>query len=875
MTALKRLAFVFFALLILIPNESFSAELTYVDPSALSSDAFDKCKQRIMTAGSEDFKSFSPNRIVEDCQSFPLADDIFVQIIGALVGPEFVNILDSYTALTGEAHGFDPASTLFIVAMPMHEVFYAYNYLMLSILIFFISLSIAFQVYKWASGDFKLGLKEFTSKKLLNYAIITTLSTPIFGWMTLIQAFGLLVIVMLGYVAKLSVTYLFLASFFANAALEIKEELNLNVKSDFGSTIYLYQCDLSRREGVISVVQNSLGTKDVSQLKSNPIYSCLTSGTPSSEIRELLDNGEDSGISFSVIPAPLVSTEKCLTQYEPELRKMGYEKADACGYAEFKIPRNTAYPESVERAISLYMNEDINKGQRELALLFHEYECRTGDIKVENNEIITRCLIPKISGSNYVYGEKEDPITEVVNLNSYSTRLTEASLDLFLSDLKSKMEKLQNSVLADSSKLMNHLTDLIAPTVDESDLPQGLKDKLARARESIAKSSSDDASSLGFSEEDASYLVNNIKRGVWTSSSLFFDGLTDDLDDEIVVSAMRDTYSVKTGSWIDAKLSAAFEYASHYSVPSVASLLSLMSMDSVVSSSSVESSVSTGDTLLSGYIIPRLGVYTDNIGCWFKQSECVTPPLNPFRSLGKRGSDLIDESLSRIIGIKFLSAMVNTFLDVPVLNEKIPGYQKFMILETLGDMVFIYFLIGIILAIVIPLIPFLKLMVMMINWGMDILRELLSLQAKIVISVVSNHGRGVLADDVVESFRRIIGLGLYFLFILLGVLVMFLMFSFLYSINIFLVGALSSVVSWGGDPTVVETMVINVIMDLIITFVLVYEVIKCTPFIEKIPKSMAEQFGIKLTNSDAVVNQMYEFMKHRVPSFLADSFIRH
>lgn len=873
---IKKALYIFVLLGMLFSVNAYSASTPgYVDPDALSTEAFEKCKYRVMNAGSEDFRNFDPNRIVEACHSFPLSDDVFVQILGALIGKEFVALLDVYTGLTGEPHGFDENESLFVVAMPMHETFYAFNYLMLGIILFGILVSVVFQVVKWAKGDFKVSIENWSSTKLVNYVIVVLITTPVIGWMTILQALALMVIILLGYIAKLSVTYLFLAVFFSNVASEINKELELNAKSDFGSTIFLYQCDLSRREDVLSSIQNHLGTKNIDVLATNPVYRCLTNGGTSAHKRFDLPNSNLEYAVLGVTPAVLAQTQSCLDTYKEDLVKIGYNQSDTCGYAQFKVPRNSAYPTSMDNAISLYMSSEITNEQRRLAIKFHEYNCRTGDIKGEDGGIISECLIPRIAGSAYTYEYLEDEITEEKNLVNYSTKLTSESLKIFLGSLKASLASLQSSVISDPVKLMNHLKDLISPFDGEEDLPQGTRDKLERIREEMSHRISGPESSLGFSEKDAEYLVNNIKRGAWTSSSLFFDGLTDDLNDEIVVSSMKDTYAIRTGSWINDILSEGVEKLTDFSAPNVASLLSLNEMNSITSESSVDTIVPGDDTVLSGLVIPRLGVYTDNLGCWFEQSECVTPSLNPFRELGQRGTTLMDQALVRMLGIKFLAKVIDIFVDIPVLNEKKTGYQKFMVLETLNELVFIYFLLGLILAIIIPAIPFLKLMVMMINWGLDIIRELLALQVKVTVSVFGNHGKDTLSQDIKESLSRIVGLGFYFLFILIGLMVMFLMFSFLYSINIFFVGALSSVVSWGGDATVVEAMVINVVMDVIVTFVLIYEVVKCSPYIEKIPKSMAEHFGVKVSNSDAVVDQIYQFLKQRVPVFFADSFIRH
>jgi hypothetical protein len=816
------------------------------DASTSSQLAFEECKAKIMTLNGQDIERINPNEVISACQKFPLSDDVFVQVLGAIVGPDLVVLLDMYTALTGKAHGFVENSSLFTVATPLHATFKALNYLFFGVLIILISFSVAAQSLRWQGGNFKIKLSDWTASRAVDYATSIFLSLPMFGWMTPLQGLGILIIILLGYVAKMAVAYVFLAAFFGNVTTEIKAETENAFKYSFGKAIVLYECDMRRREGLIAEIQNQLGSRKKSVLETNSLYTCLTSTGAGTETYRRLESVSPSIATYEYMPAALNQTQKCVVDNrESLLSKWGVDDPDKCGAITLTVPINENHPGSKDTAKSLYASPAVNTAQREIAMQYHQYKCRVGEREEQKDSAVTSCMKPIINGDRYTYAFIANEITGDDELTYYREPLTALSKETFVEDIKKKLAVLQSLISNNTSLLLQHLKDLMASGLDAS-ASRGTEAETQRARDRLLNELNGE-STLGVSESDAEYLVNNIKRGVWTSSSLFFDGLADGLNEEVLVDRIKDVYNVEFGPAIDQTL----EYWDIFKT-----YMSLTDLE-------FESGALRGQdsSLISGTILPRVNLYTENASCWFKQSACETQPLNPFTYLAKQGVDLVDEALYKIFAIRvieFSGKLIMGFGNNPKKN-------RLMLFQTVEELVWVYFILGAALCVLIPGIPFLKLMAMMINWAYDVARELISLQIKIAFSPLSEHGDGVLAADIKEAFNRLIGLGLYFLFILVGVAITFLMFSFLYSINVFLVGVLSNIVNWGGELTVLDGMILNVVFDIIIVFLLVYEIKKCTPFMEKIPKELAEHFGIKVSNSDGVVDQAINFIKREFP----------
>jgi hypothetical protein len=831
---------------------------TYVTASAKRIDAIEACKSMIMTAGPDGFERMSSRKLIDACDDFPLSDDIFVQILGAIIGQDFVLLLDVYSGLTGNDHGFDSEETLFSVAKPLHDVFGAINLLFFGFFIALTLINIGIQVFVRSSGDDSMTMREWVLGRLPSVGLTGLLTAPIIGWMTPLQALALVFIVMMGFLAKLAVTYLFLAAFFGNVAGEIKKSVKWDIEAGVGKSILMYSCDLSRRESLISSIQVQIGSRGRVELESNGLFQCLTSGASVNNKLITLDSVVDGVVRYEFTPSSLVQTQNCIDTHAADLSSWGAFIPEPCGTVDIQLPNNTAVPNSVNNVIELYSNGSTSKTLRNVALMFNEYTCRTAEsMRDFQGGVVSMCLMAELAGSAYRYEFKSDKLTGTDEVAFYSNPLVGGEKDVFLSKLNMEVSSLQDGVSGNTPGMMKHLRDLVAPFANEADLPTSTKKKLIAVRSQF--DSDDTGSAIGVSEVDVDFLVNNIRKGAWASSSLFYGSMSDGMNDARVVELLKNTYRPAPNANYDNLLSS--------------DLRRLSSMSSGDTFSDIQDLSVKSASAVGGFIIPRIDLYTSSLGCWYQQRDCDAPPLNPFTYLGERGAQLIDQAITGYLASSLIHTtskmLLGVYKKLPKKKEK-NIHAKVMFFETLAEFQMLYIILGVVLAIIIPLIPLLKLMVMMLNWSLDVIKELIGLQIKLGLSPLSNHGDEVISQDVRESFHRLIGLGYYFLFVVVGLIVVFFMYSFLFALNVFLVGSLFFSVTSGSSLSAIDSMVLNMVFDVIITFLLVFEVIKCSPYMEKVPKAIVEHFGISVSPSEGSVSQIYHVVRGQVASSLAD-----
>lgn len=782
----------------------------------------DECLREVMQAGTVDFSNMTTSDLVNMCQGMPLSEDLFVQMLSIVVGPAMVPILDAATAITGTTHNLTPEDHLFKIAQPLHATMKAFNYVMLAIFGVLVSINIFSQLMKWQKLGSKEEMKRWVADKSPSTIVVGVFLAPVIGWLSPLQFLALLAITCLGVVTKFAVVYLFLGAFFSDAATQIKQEMYSDLAWSIGKTVLVHQCDIESREDLLMQVQRVEGTSSPEVLSSNSLYNCLTSSSPTQSRLRLRSSSERVN-EYVLEPGNLVQTQSCVSSNRELLDEWGASAPPTCGHIILRLPNNSAI-NSVDNAIALYANAELIETQRELALKVHEYECRqASNIQADTGGVVPKCLQASIAGDGYEYNFLPDRITGDLRLTSFRSALGPESGRDLRDDIVRNVESMQRAISSNTSAMLQHIRDVSAPRVSEA-VRSAFEEQ---AHEDFLNSVlSNGESGLGFSETDGRFLVNNIKRGAWTSGSLFFGKFSKEIQTDILIDKLASVYDARVET--------------HWSSPLIYSLFGL---------NRILTDETLGDTAMSAVqnaLIPRVGLYLDSIDCWYSRMECSPAPLNPFTYLGERGATLIEGGFIRFGVSKGIGAMAQKFMG--------PDAGKLMLTETLSEFYLLYIVLGIILAILIPGIPLIKLLIMLVNWVYDVLRELLALQITLAISPAGAESKKIFNDDVREALARIMGLGLYFVFIIIGVCAMFIMFSFLFGLNVFFVGILSYVVQWTGAANSIEAMVMNTIFDIIITGVLVYEVKLCSTYIQKFPQEMAEFFKVKVSDSANVMD---------------------
>ena len=561
----------------------------------------------------------------------------------------------------------------------------------------------------------------------------------------------------------------------------------------------------------------------------------------------------DGVVTYEIYPEAINQTRYCANQYKDVIENDWNEEVEDfydCGGSYVNMPIG-ASEASIENVISLYMSGDVERAQREVALQLRELDCRGDEYPDYNNVIVDSCMIPRINGDGYSYETKTDDITGIESLSYYSLALSSESKKLLEGDIRRGVDAIKESLTSSTDKLITHFSDILSLIS---------LDSLTEKQKELVQDRIDDWESelasnglLGVSEGDVDNLITSIRRGMWASGTLFFSGISDSLDNKLLVQKLTQVYSVET------------------------SYSTILSYDYINLMNAVEwndngfvGNVFNGD-IGHGLIIPRLGLYLDNMNCWEEQADCETPSLNPFTELSERGVAIMDHALIGIVVTKSVRGVMQyvaqkklEYAGYDVAQAKKTRMGKYMLFDTFEEIYILYMFIALVLVVILPGMPLLKLSIMLMSWIYDVVKELVVLTLNIVLSPHSHIDEGFISDEVKESFQKILGLGLYFFFIVIGVIVMFIMFSFLYSLNVLVVGALNFIIDWSITVSSLEGMVMGIIMDTVIAALLVYEVRICTPYIDKLPQEMATYFNLNTSDTDGMVKHMERLLTSNV-----------
>lgn len=806
----------------------------------------DDCEKSIMQIKGEDFQTLRPNDVIDTCNKMPISEDLAVQTIAILVGDPFVHVLDAFTAISGEQHGLEPNSNLLTIASPLHSILEAFNWFMLSLFIFVSALSTVTQVLTWQKSDFKVDFKQWLNVHAPSKAMTLFLSTPLIGWLTPLQFIALGIIVGVVFISKFVIAYLFLASFLGETFSVTKDIVEQDLKIEMGKAVALQKCDIEQREKFINAIQTYNGSGSEILLKQSSLYQCLT--TPKRMDVVIKELGSDSlTVRYSATPSNIANTQYCIDKHKSVMMDLGLEDETVCGNIQITIPNNTAVNNAISNVESLYLNNNIESLQRDVALSMHELECRDKrNFLGKVGTYPTKCFVASQASDAYQYSFTGDSTSTSSVLSTYNIPISGKSEDLFFSDMKKQFVAIQSAISNNTSAMLAHINDLLKPYPSESELPDSVQKQIADTRRKLASEYSE-TGTLGVHESDVEYLVSNIKKGPWASGSLFFGKLAYGVEKQMLADAVGSVYSVP-------------EVDSGTFLNNLSVNMTLLALNEVATG---KDAVDTAVDEVSSYLMPRVGLYTDSLTCWHDQASCSTQALNPFTYLGKKGVVILEQSLA----LYTASSLIHSS------SKSLYGPQSksgFMLAETLSEFYLVYIFIALILVFLIPAMPLIKIMVMFINWGYDVIRELVGIQITLCVSAAGRQGEKMLGDDVRSALSRLVGLGLYFLFVVMGIIAMFLMFSFLFGLNVYIVGALSYIIDWTGSSNSIESMVMITIFDVIITVILFYEIKFCTPYIEKFPMALADNFGIRVSNSSGVMDQAIQRMKGVLSSNVSD-----
>jgi len=775
----------------------------------------DACRTALKNISVEDFEKGLNSDVLNSCQETYMSDDLSVQILSMVMGEPFFYVLEAARGVTGREHGFSSSDSIFTMFGPLHAVLEACNWAFTYIFFTLSILIVGGQLLKWGKGDDRVKFKKWLGHHGSVMGISGVLITPVLGWMSTAQFIVVTMVALVLFLAKYAITLLFLGAFLSENVTLIAEEATPRLTEAFKSTTLNYQCDIQRRENIIKNLISAAGITDASSLKSNQVYSCLTSPRLSDD-RDVFGEIVDDGINPSIdITLPsLAHTERCVEDNADYMRSIGMDGISECGTARFIFTstEDANYTEQLNLLRGIFLNSSVQNASRSIALKLNEFLCRKSIFSKESGMEMSSelCMTPTISQDAYNYVWLTEQDTGVEYLARHKLPLSTSSSSQMRKEVMRSQADLIASVLADTQSIFT----LVKST---------FKNKAG--------------GEISAGDDDVERTVSRIRKGAWMAGGLYFGSIDDNAENQEVIDYLSTAYSVSGGT--------------------PASLIMMYYFDDNDLNEIFSPKQLRDDGANNFFILPSVGLYWDQIDCWVSQADCAASTLNPFTYLSRTGVDLIYHSMIGYVTSTGLEKIAKKF-------QLIYGKSKLMLAEVYAEISLLYLVIGLALAFFIPLIFVLKLVTILFSWLYDMLKEIIGLQLIIAFSPLSSMSNGMFQSDLKLAFHRMFGLALYFLFVVIAIILSFVSFSFLFAVNVLIVGALAYATGLGDAVHSIESMVYRTIFDIFVVIILYLEARECSKLLEKIPQGMAQHFGLALTPENSAFENMLSRLRDNV-----------
>jgi hypothetical protein len=798
------------ALLLLVFS---SAGLAASDGEALF--RVDACRAALKNISVDDFEKGLNSSVLESCQNTYMSDDLSVQILSMVMGEPFFTVLEAARGITGREHGFEADADIFTMFSPLHTILEAANWAFAYIFLFLSVLIVGGQLLKWSKGDSKVPFKKWLGHHGSVMGLSGVLIIPALGWMSTAQFIVVTLVALVLFLAKYAVTLLFLGAFLSENVSLIAEEATPRLTENFRTTTLNYQCDIQRRESIIKDLISAAGITDASSLKSDPLYSCLTSPSFADEsdiFGEIVDDGINPSIDVT-LPA-LAHTERCAVDNADYMQRIGMSTISECGTARLVLSSNDDgnYGAQINLLKGIFLQSSVQNASRNIALNLNEFLCRKSIFSKESGMEMSSqlCMTPKIAEDAYEYVWLTDSDTGIEYLARHSLPLSSSSSQQMRKDVMKSQANLIASVLADTQSIFT----LVKQTFE-----------------------SKAGGEITAGDDDVDRTVGRIRKGAWMAGGLYFGSIDDNAENQEVIDYLSTAYSVTGGT--------------------PASLMVLYAFDDNDLNEIFSPKQLRDGGANTFFILPSVGLYWDQIDCWVSQSDCAASTLNPFTYLSRTGVDIIFHSVIGYVTSTGLEKIAKKF-------QIIYGKSKLMLAQVYAEVSLIYLIIGLALAFFIPLIFVLKLVTILFSWLYDMLKEIIGLQLVLAFSPLSSMSNGMFQSDLKLAFHRMIGLSLYFLFVVIAIILSFVSFSFLFAVNVLIVGALAYATGLGDSVHSIESMVYRTIFDIFVVVILYLEARECSKLLEKIPQGMAQHFGLALTPENSAFENMMSRLRDNV-----------
>lgn len=803
-------------------------------------------------ASSASLNENSAQKLMAACASGDLSKDISIQIMLMIFGKQVIVAMDTTKFIVGLVSEYTGGASVnydAIEAERLASMFPAFqqvilymNYVFVGIFFFFILLRIYMILMRLNvtqdKEDFKKSLSQDISSWFFNGALLAPISGVLSG-IQLILITGLVLAVML---TKTVATLFYVGNGGFSLLETVQNQAEPEMVENAKQNVVYHLCSIKTKDETVKSIMSLVGV-DFSLLKDDPYFQCLNSDSPIENRRGTANQTTTDHYASSDYPTLTTfevnydvglerRIQKCYTDVGQQDKYKDLSEPDDCGDIVLRAPTvKLSDPDSsavLAQLESAFLDKDYQKALFSQAHLMYEYDCRqdgtTNPVECLEQVIVDDGLVYK-TVQNTVTGDLEF-VTIPFGLGQTTKRGLIESFEVLTEKVKIHIgSKLQ----AVSAAFLNEFTG--------------------------ASSTGADLTELLNIDKEITKIKHQIERGVWLSSVAFVSDIGKSIDKEIISNITQYSYSTK--------LASTFLPDSYYG-----SLLMAPYAEEIAMDGSTNTEVARG--YVTSVLIPTFDIYRSYKQCWENSVFCDQVSVNPFSQIVNLGVKTFDSAVTTgvvaVVVRNFAKATegftatgfsrgLASASDIASRASKVQIFNMYISIQ------FIYMLYGAFLALYIPLVPVYILLSKLVSWVKDLVGVTLGLQLDLATSPIGEHENRMLSVEVRKAFSSLFVLGAHFLFIGIGVMMCFVLFSFYMGLNAVVVGLVLEIFGITSISSLLESMVAALLSDTLILFILYHQSKSAASMIKKIPDALAEQFDVHIDQDETIVQKFETLVK--------------
>jgi len=609
------------------------------------------------------------------------------------------------------------------------------------------------------------------------------------------------------------------------------------------NNIAYHLCSIKSKDEMVGEIMSVSGTDYVS-LSEDPYFQCLNSESSIERRRDASISPADGIYGNSNYPTLAtfeanydVGLERrihlCYEEFGGKTQYKSLSEPNDCGDIILRAPttalNNNETSPVLTKLEGVFLDDTYQRSLFKQAYLMYEYVCRQ-----DGSTKIASCLEQEPVTNGLVYKSHENEITSLPEFIEMRSGLGEVTKR----DLVSSFELLTEKV---KIHIGSHL--------------QGVASAFFKEFTGASATGADLTEILDIDKE-VEKIKHQIERGVWLSSVAFVSDIGKSIDKEIIDKAARYSYSTRL-SLVDQSFGWAFDNP-----------LSIVPYSEVARDG--ESLGEQARSKVTSVLIPTFDIYKTYKQCWENSVFCDQVSINPFRQIVDLGVKSFESAVTTgvvAIVVRNFAKATQSFdsnkysrglasaSDIASKASKVQIFNLYITIQ------FVYMLYGAILALYIPLIPVFILLSKLVSWVKDLVGVTLGLQLDLATSPIGEHESRMLSVEVRKAFSSLFVLGAHFLFIGIGVMMCFILFSFYMALNAIVVGLVLDIFGITSVSSLLESMVAALLSDTLIVFVLYIQAKSAASMIKKIPDALAEQFDVHIDQDETIVQKFESVVK--------------